>query len=236
MKQVYKRILVLLITAVLIILLNRAFGEVKKAFSVPANNRIVIIDAGHGGRDAGASGNSGLKEKDVNLDIAKKLKAYIEESGGVAIMIREEDEGLYSIDSPNKKREDMNNRKKIIMDSGADVLISIHLNSFPQTQYYGAQVFYFEGSKSSAHLAKILQQELRRVLNRNNDRVEKSSNTYFILKDNGIPSALVECGFLSNKEEEQLLSQPRYQEKVAWSIYVGLLRYFTEPIPETMRD
>lgn len=231
MNPVLRKIIALLAAAFIVILLNKSFGEVKKAFNIPTNNKVVVIDAGHGGRDAGASGKGGLKEKDVNLEIAKKLKAYIEESGGVAIMIREEDEGLYSIESTNKKREDMKNRKQIIKESNADVFLSIHLNSFPQPQYYGAQVFYFEGSKHSQHLAKILQQELRRVLNRNNDRVEKSTRSYYILKDNDIPSVLVECGFLSNREEERLLGEPVYQEKIAWSIYVGLLRFFSEPGP-----
>lgn len=231
MRAICKKIIALLIAVILIIALNKAFGNVKNAFNIPAGNKVIVIDAGHGGRDAGASGKSGLKEKDVNLEIAKRLKAYIEESGGVAVMIREDDEGLYSMDSPNKKREDMKNRKQIISESEADVLISIHLNSFPQSQYYGAQVFYPEDSKSSKLLAKIMQQELRRVLDRNNERVEKGTENYYILKDNAIPSVLIECGFLSNPEEERLLGQPWYQEKIAWSIYIGLLRYFTESVP-----
>lgn len=229
MTGIQKKSLVLFITAVLIFVLYMTYGKVKKVMSSPASNKVVIIDAGHGGRDAGASGQSGTQEKDINLSISKKLKQYIEEGGGVAVMIREDDSGLYSIDSPNKKREDMKNRKQIIKDSSGDMLVSIHLNSFPQSQYFGAQVFYYEGSDSSAKLAKIMQDELRRVLDRNNDRVAKSNKSYYILKDNGIPSVIVECGFLSNPEEEQLLKQSQYQEKIAWSIYVGILRYFAEP-------
>jgi len=229
MSRLQRKILTLVITGLIIIFLSQYSSEVKKAFTIPANNKVIIIDAGHGGRDGGASGKSGLKEKDVNLSIAKKLKHYIELSGGVAIMIREEDTGLYSMESSNKKREDMKNRKEIIKDSNADLLVSIHLNSFPQSQYYGAQVFYFEGSEESQRLAKIMQEELRRVLDRNNNRVEKSSRSYFILKDNQIPSVLVECGFLSNEREEKLLSESWYQEKIAWSIYIGIMRYFSEP-------
>jgi N-acetylmuramoyl-L-alanine amidase len=120
-----KKVIALLVTAVIIIILNYIYGRVKKAFMTPTGNKVIVIDAGHGGRDAGASGKAGVKEKDINLEIAKKLKAYIEESGGVAIMIREEDNGLYSIDSPNKKREDMKNRKQIIKESNADLFISI---------------------------------------------------------------------------------------------------------------
>jgi N-acetylmuramoyl-L-alanine amidase len=233
MTRLQKKSVILLIVMLLIALLNMFFGNVKKAFNTPANNKVIVIDAGHGGRDAGASGKAGVREKDVNLEIAKKLKRYIGESGGVAVMIREEDNGLYSIDSPNKKKEDMKNRKQIIKDSNADLFLSIHLNSFPQSKYYGAQVFYFEGSKSSQHLARILQEELRRILNRNNDRVEKSTRDYYILKDNGIPSALIECGFLSNPEEEMLLKSPEYQDKIAWTIYIGILRFFSEPVPQS---
>lgn len=236
MNQILKKAFILLAVALIIVILSVLYDRVNNAFNVPANNRVVVIDAGHGGRDGGAEGSSGVEEKDINLQIAKRLKRYIEEGGGTAIMIREEDQGLYSIDSSNKKREDMKNRKQIIMESNADMLISIHLNSFPQAQYYGAQVFYFEGSESSKQLAKIMQQQLIRVLDRNNNRMEKSTKEYFILKDNGIPSVLIECGFLSNPEEERLLQQGEYQEKIAWSIYTGILRFFSEPARNTLKE
>lgn len=231
MSPLVKKAIILVITALLIFGLYNVYERVKSTLSIPISNRVVIIDAGHGGRDPGASGEMGLKEKDVNLEIAKRLKRYIEEGGGVAVMIREEDNGLYSIDSPNKKREDMINRKEIIKESNADILISIHLNSFPESRYYGAQVFYYQDSKTSRYLARIMQEELKRVLDRNNDRVEKSTKDYFILKDNAIPSILIECGFLSNPDEERLLGVPEYQEKAAWSIYIGILRFFVEPKP-----
>jgi N-acetylmuramoyl-L-alanine amidase len=236
MSILFKKLLALLIAALLILILNKIYGHVKNAFNTPASNKIVVIDAGHGGWDSGAAGKGGLREKGVNLEIAKRLKRHIEESGGVAIMIREDDSGLYSADSPNRKRQDMRNRKQIIKESNADIFLSIHLNSFPQAQYYGAQVFYPKDSKNSQWLAKILQQELRRVLNKNNDRVEKSSDQYFILKENGITSVLVECGFLSNPEEERLLGLPEYQEKIAWSIYIGILRFFNEPVPAEIKE
>lgn len=229
MSPLLKKVIVLAITVFVVLILYYFYGRIQETFNIPVNNKVVVIDAGHGGRDAGASGSSGLKEKDVNLEIAKRLKRYIEVGGGTAIMIREEDNGLYSIDSPNKKKEDMKNRKQIIEESNADILISIHLNSFPQLQYYGAQVFYFKDSAASKQFAGIMQQEMRRILDRNNDRVEKSTSEYFILKGNDIPSILIECGFLSNPEEERLLAQPEYQEKIAWSIYAGILRFFMSP-------
>lgn len=229
MSPVLKRIIILIAATLVMVLLSLSFRDAKDVFRLPANNKVIVIDAGHGGRDGGASGKSGIREKDINLQIAKRLKRYVEDGGGVAVMIREEDRGLYSVESPNKKREDMKNRKQIIRDSNADLFISIHLNSFPQAKYYGAQVFYMEGSEEGRALAKALQTELKRVLNRGNDRVEKSTGDLYILQDNGCPSALVECGFLSNAEEEALLARAEYQEKVAWSLYIGILEYFTEP-------
>jgi N-acetylmuramoyl-L-alanine amidase len=231
-----KKIASLVIVIIFIVILDTSYNRVKKALYIPGSNKVVIIDAGHGGIDPGAKGKGGLIEKDVNLDIAKKLKRFVEEGGGVAIMIREEDEGLYSQDSPNKKREDMKNRKQIIKDSSGDIFISIHINSFPESRYYGAQVFYFKNQKESMHLAKIMQQELIRVLNRNNERVEKSTEDYFILKDNEIPSVLIECGFLSNSEEEKLLLMPEYQEKIAFSIYTGIIRFFSEPMLDDLSN
>lgn len=231
-----KKIISLALVVIFIIILDTSYSRVKKALYIPGSNKVIIIDAGHGGIDPGAKGKGGLIEKDVNLDIAKKLKRFVEEGGGIAIMIREEDEGIYSQDSPNKKREDMKNRKQIIKESNGDMFISIHINSFPESKYYGAQVFYFKNQNESKHLAKIMQQELIRVLNRNNERVEKSTEEYFILKDNEIPSVLIECGFLSNPEEERLLLMPEYQEKIAFSIYTGIIRFFSEPMPDDISN
>ncbi|QCX33897.1 N-acetylmuramoyl-L-alanine amidase [Caloramator sp. E03] len=178
--------------------------------------------------DGGAVGKSGTIEKNINLEIAKKLKAYIEEGGDVCIMIREVDEGLYSQLNTleTKKRQDLKKRKDIINEYKADAFVSIHLNSFPQAQYYGAQVFYPKGDKDSELFAKIVQEELIKILNRNNKRIEKGTDDYYIIKNNNIPSILVECGFLSNPEEEKLLNDPNYQNKIAWALYYGIMKYF----------
>ncbi|KRQ87262.1 Germination-specific N-acetylmuramoyl-L-alanine amidase precursor [Caloramator mitchellensis] len=191
------------------------------------NNITIIVDAGHGGIDGGAIGNNGTVEKNINLAIAQKLKGYIESHGDTCIMIREVDEGLYSYETRRgKKAEDLKNRKQIIKENQADLFISIHLNYFPQSRYYGAQTFYLTGDSKSEELAKYIQQELINILNRGNNRVAKSSDTYYILKNNGIPSVIVECGFLSNPDEEALLNQEDYQNKIAWAIYCGILDYF----------
>jgi len=198
------------------------------AFSMPVRNTVVVIDAGHGGRDPGASGKSGVVEKEINLKIAFKLRRLIEQAGGTAIMIREDDTGLYTEGGnrrETRKREDLKNRHALINSCGADILISIHLNSFPESKYYGAQTFYQEGDEKSKKLAELIQAEAIRVLNRGNDRKAKSIDSIYILKNNQMPGALVECGFLSNPEEERLLQDDHYQEKIAWSIFTGIVRF-----------
>ena len=180
--------------------------------------------------DPGKTGTQGDHEKDLNLKISQKLRYFIEESGGVAILTRCIDEGLFTEDSNTlrqKKNEDLRNRRKLIQESNGDLFISIHLNSFPSSKYYGAQTFYPEGEKESEILAEFIQEELRTILNRGNDRQIKSTDSYYILKENGIPSILVEGGFLSNPEEEKLLNDEKYQNQVAWAIYVGIMNYYS---------
>lgn len=218
---------------VLVLLISIGFisKNTTAAFSIPIRSVVVVIDAGHGGRDPGASGRSGLTEEEVNLEIALKLRRLIEQGGGTAIMIREDDSGLYTEGGngqETRKSEDLRNRHTLINSCGADILISIHLNSFPQSQYYGAQTFYMKDDDKSRKLAESIQNELIKVLNRGNDRKAKSTDSVYILKNNSMPGALVECGFLSNREEEHLLDDEHYQEKVAWSIFVGIVKYMEQ--------
>ena len=120
----------------------------------------------------------------------------------------------------------MNKRVQIIRDSGADVVVSIHLNMFSQSKYYGAQTFYMKNSEEGKKLAKCIQDQLLSILNRGNTRQIKDSDQYLILKASSAPTVLVECGFLSNPKEEKLLKTDEYQEKIAWAIYSGIISYF----------
>lgn len=226
-----KKIIIAGLIGVLVVIFDSTYIHVFVNHRHTIGNRIIIIDAGHGGIDGGAVGKSGTIEKNINLEISKKLKAYIESGGDTCIMIREVDEGLYSEYGTirNKKNEDLKNRKEIIKGYRADLFISVHLNSFPESKYYGAQVFYPKGDDNSKLLAKKVQEELLVLLNRGNKRVEKESDSYYLLKDNPVPSLLIECGFLSNPEEEMLLKDSKYQNKIAWAAYKGIMRYFTEP-------
>ena len=200
---------------------------------MPITNKTIVLDAGHGGIDSGTSSDDKtIFEKDINLAITLKLKELIESSGGLVILTRDDDSSLYE-ESGNKTtrqkyNENLKNRKKIADESNADMLISIHLNYFTQSKYYGAQTFYPESNKDGKALASCIQDEFKRVVDNNNDRVIKPRNDLYLLKDCKIPSALIECGFLSNEKEAKLLNDEEYQEKIAWAIYSGIQKYFDE--------
>jgi len=224
LSRIMYRIMLLLIFAASFIYASQdAIGTT----SIPINNMVVMIDAGHGGRDNGAIGTVGTYEDEINVKIALKLRKLIEQSGGVALMIREDDTGLYDeTKRTGRKIEDLRKRQKLFSESEADIIISIHLNYFPEGQYYGAQTFYKEGDNKSKKLAELIQKEFLEVIDRGNNRTIKPKSDVYLFKGNDIPGALVECGFLSNPEEERLLAQDHYQERLAWSIFSGIVKYF----------
>lgn len=188
---------------------------------MPTDSKTIVIDVGHGGWDPGKTGSGGENEKDINLKIALKLQNYLEQSGSVVIITRIDDTALDS-----KKKADMKKRKEIVEESEGDILISIHQNSFPSVKAKGAQVFYHKKSEDGKILAQMLQERLKTTLDSNNTRQAKDNTSYYILKNTSLPSAIVECGFLSNHDEEMKLNEDAYQEKVAWAIYLGIIDYF----------
>lgn len=217
----------LIVILILILDLSYLNTFTDKLFGLSSKgSKTIIIDAGHGGVDGGAVGKAGTLEKDINLLIATKLKYYIEENGDTCVMIREVDEDLYgeSGNGKSKKQQDLKKRKDLIKEYNADLFISIHLNSFPNSK--GAQVFYQKGDTAGGLLAKSIQEELIKNVDPSNKRVEKDSNQYYILKNNPIPSVIVECGFLSNPGEEQILKDDTYQNKLAVGIFYGIEKYF----------
>lgn len=186
----------------------------------------VVIDAGHGGFDPGKVGTAGTQEKDINLAIASKVKKILEDSGYTVIMTREEDTALCTGSEKNKKMTDLRARVDIIEKSGAAAAVSIHQNSF-SAGTKGAQVFFYAAAGSGEEsegkrLANILQNTIRDVVGDDNKRVEKGNASYFMLKNITCPFAIVECGFLSNPEEEALLRDENYQQKMALGICEGI--------------
>lgn len=192
------------------------------------NLPVVVIDAGHGGIDPGKVGINGALEKDINLQIAEKLKMFLEANDIKVVMTREEDEGLYDPEASNKKVQDMKNRVALIEDCNPLVVVSIHQNSYPEEYVCGAQVFYYDGSDAGQELAGKIQRQLVEDLNPENKRQIKANDSYYLLKKTTKPIVIVECGFLSNTKEAEQLTAPLYQEKVAWAIHLGVLQYINE--------
>jgi N-acetylmuramoyl-L-alanine amidase len=191
--------------------------------------KVVLIDAGHGGIDGGAKSKNGTIEKDINLSISLKLKDYLEKKNYKVCMTRDDDSGLYEKGNSvrDKKVEDLTNRVKLKESTKCDIFVSIHQNMFPQSKYYGAQVWH-ASNEESKKLGDMIQSMLVETIDKDNKRIAKAAgDQYKILRDNlGIPSVIVECGFLSNANEEELLKTEDYQKKLAEAISYGIDKYF----------
>ena len=171
----------------------------------------------------------GTTEAETNLKVAIKLQNLLEQSGATVILTRSDENAIYDLDSKTlkeKKISDIHNRVKMANENPADIFVSIHLNKIPQNQYYGWQTFYKEGNEQSMKLAKSIQTNLNESIQRENNRVAMKIDNIYIVKHVEIPISIVECGFLSNPEEEKLLLQDDYQNKLAWGIYNGIMDYF----------
>lgn len=144
------------------------------------------------------------------------------------VMTRESDQGLYSETASNKKREDLAKRIEIIEQEQPDFVVCIHQNIFTDAKYSGAQVFYYKESEEGAQLAGNIQKQLIAGVDPKNTRVPKSNMNYYMLKESPAPIVIVECGFLSNTEEEAKLGTEDYQRDLAWNIYLGIMQYVNE--------
>ena len=193
--------------------------------SMPKPEYTIVIDAGHGGRDGGAIGKTtGITESDLNLKYALTLKNLCEDFGIGVVMTRSDMNGLYDESASNKKKSEMEKRKKIINESGADLMVSIHMNSFPLSSSQGAYVFYANGSDKGFELAKSVQTSL--CLSFETARKTVTVGDYFVLNYSNIPAILIECGFLSNPVEEIKLQDDEYCKNFCYSILAGIISYF----------
>lgn len=184
---------------------------------------------GHGKPDEGAESSRGTTEAETNLKIALKLQNLLEQSGATVILTRSDENAIYDLDSKTlkqKKVSDIHNRVKIGNSAQADIFVSIHLNKIQEEQYWGWQCFFKEGNESSIQLAKSIQESLNQTIQKENHRVAMKLDTVYLMKHVEIPISIVECGFLSNPEEEKLLLEDEYQDKLAWGIYNGIMKYF----------
>lgn len=231
MKKHFDIIFLVIVFVTLVLISPKGINTVKNVMnhskSEPAK-KVVVIDAGHGGRDPGKIGVNNVLEKDINLAIAMKLKTFLELNDLEVIMTRTEDMGHYSESDSNKKMADLRKRVSMIEESNPIVAVSIHQNSFEQKKYKGAQVFYHSKSTDGKALAEVVQAQIKETVKDDNNRKAKANSDYYLLKKSSCPLIIVECGFLSNDQEAKLLADEAYQEKMAWAIHLGIMRHISE--------
>ena len=185
----------------------------------------VVIDIGHGGDDPGKVGINNANEKDINLKIGQYLYRLLTASGYSVTLTRDQDVSLAEPGAQNQKRSDLNRRKEIMEQAAPMAVVSIHQNSYPSESQHGSQVFYGSGQEESKLLASYIQEQCRRILDPENKRQIKENNEYYLFRNNPYPTVIVECGFLSNYREANLLITDEYQQKTAWAVYMGIVQY-----------
>lgn len=222
-----KRIAIISIFVMLVLLFTTIFFNqgTTYVYLSPKPSYTVVIDAGHGGIDGGTIGKTtNTKESDLNLIYSQKLEKQLIQAGFNVVQTRTTKDGLYTLGTKNYKKEDMQNRKDIITSANADIVISIHMNSFQAASSRGAQVFYNSSNESGKQLAISIQNQLNNGLD--GPQKNASPGDYYLVKCTTTPAVIVECGFLSNPTEEQLLTNEDYQEKICYLIMCGVLNFY----------
>ena len=230
-----KKILMLLIgvfcfSTLLLTNMNKVENTVLTS-TVPVSSRIIVLDAGHGKPDEGAEGNNGTTEEKANLSITLKLQKLLEESGATVILTRSDENGIYDQNSTTireMKVSDIKNRVKIGNNSSADILVSIHLNKGDNSSYNGFQTFYKKDDEQGKRLAVDIQGSLKDTIKTENKREAHEISGIYLVDNVEIPTTIVECGFLSNPQEEEKLLTDEYQNQLAWGIFIGIMNYFNE--------
>ncbi|SFF00221.1 N-acetylmuramoyl-L-alanine amidase CwlD [Alteribacillus iranensis] len=223
-------IIIVFSSAVFIIQDQLLTKDSSGGWNTPISGKVFILDPGHGGVDGGATSKDGFQEKEAALEVSLMLREYLQEAGAIAIMTREGDYDLSGDEVrgySKRKTADLHKRAEIINESGGDMFISLHLNAIPSPRWSGAQTFYHPRVPTNEHTAKLVQEQLVDNL-ANTNRQAQSIEGVFILEQADIPGVLVEIGFLSNPAEAQALQTREYQNKIAVSIYEGLLRHYSE--------
>ncbi len=218
---------VLLITAITFIICFGALGS-KPIGNADGMGIKVVLDAGHGGIDAGVSGiTTGVKESDLNLKVVKKLETYFISAGIPVVLTRSTDAGLYGVATGNRKKKDMQKRKEIIENAKPTLVISIHMNKYSVSTRRGAQVFYKNSDEKGKSLANCIQNSFNEMEKAVRD-CSALKGDYYILNCTNYPSVIAECGFLSNPDDESLLITDEYQDEIAYAIFKGAIGFLSE--------
>lgn len=219
----------LVVAALLLGSLNKTLETAATALPGATSKPVVIIDAGHGGMDGGAAAG-GIIEKEINLEIALKTRDLCQLFGFTVIMTRDTDISIHDPEESgvrSQKTSDLYNRLDIMTETPGAVVVSIHLNKFPQSYVHGPQVFYSPCTEASKDLAQLAQDNLELHLAVDKEReIKKADSSLFLLYNNDVnPAILVECGFISNPAEAEKLKDEEYQNKIAMSICYTLMKY-----------
>ena len=228
-KWMNKKGILALALALIVTLALLCSGEAVQTMVNSKTENTLVIDAGHGGFDGGAVGASGTTEQDINLSIARRL-AYLAEYFGVHTVLTRSDENALAYDPSRSVREnkiaDIKAREEVVTQTQSPIFLSIHLNKFSDPQYHGAQVFYSPNHAGGRVLAELLQTSLVQGCDPENHRQAKQAeSTIYVLKKLECPAVIVECGFLSNAEEEAKLNEFGYHKRLAGAILCGYLQY-----------
>ena len=207
-----------LILLIGVIILSRKLSLIVTNEILETQAKVILIDPGHGGADPGKVGINGALEKDINLQIAEKVKVKLEESGFQVHMTRTDD------NITEGKRADLERRIALINEIRPTLVLGIHQNSYTDPKIRGAQVFYYSESKEAREAASIVQEELLSV-DPDNTREIKGNLSFYLLKNSSAPTIIVECGFLSNAEEANSLILNEYQETLAQAICTGITKW-----------
>ena len=224
MRKSNSGIVLFVVIIILFIAISTAYSEIV-VYSVSKRNGItIVLDAGHGGRDGGSVGVNGTIEKEINLKYAMTLKDKLVTAGYNVVMTRKNDDGLYDTFAKNKKVSDMNTRMQIIKKANPNLVISIHMNSFNDSSARGAMTYYRCDDESSKIVGDLIQRSLHAYCDA---RFEKSKvGDYFMVNCSYYTSVLIECGFISNPEEEKLLNTEVYRDKFTDAVFNGIMLYF----------
>lgn len=229
----YKKILTVITSLILVVILSLSLKPYNESIYTSANENFkptIILDAGHGGFDGGAVADDGTVEKDINLSISKKLYEMLKLAGFNVIMTRNTDSATDNTDSviiSERKKSDLKERLRIINENPDSVFVSIHLNKYTTSTASGAQVFYSPNNENSSKLGQSIQSAIISLLQTENTRtIKKGTKSTYLLHNAKIPSVIVECGFLSNNNELNLLKKDDYQSQMAFAIFSGIQEYY----------
>ena len=228
------KITAIILTLCLLGIIAVRISDESRDISSPSSTegeKVIVIDAGHGGEDSGAIGVNGAYEKDLNLQIAIILGEELKNRGYTVVYTRTEDKMLYSPEENIKgmrKISDLKNRCKLTEGYDDCILISVHMNSYGASKYSGLQVYYSDENENSRVLAQRIQNAVRGQLQPSNTRQIKSGGSLYLLENVSCAAVLIECGFLTNEEECAKLSQKEYQKQLSFSIICGIIEYINE--------